>query len=70
MTKLAKGLRLDLANSLARDVKRTADFCQGVLRPFAKPESHSQDQFLSRGERIQQFAGLLLEIRRKDGLDR
>ncbi len=48
MTELAKGLRLDLANSLARDVEETADFLQGVLHPFANAEAHAENQLFPR----------------------
>ena len=48
MTKLAKGLRLDLSNSLARDVEQTADFLQGLLRPFAEAEAQAKNQLFTR----------------------
>src|SRR5512141_2006621 len=70
MAELAQRLGLDLPDPLAGDVERPADFFEGVLGAVADAEPHLQDLLLPRRERLQYPAGLVLQVRDEDRVDR
>src|SRR5437867_11187230 len=70
MTELPQRLRLDLPDPLPGHVERPADLFQRVFRPVAHAEPHLQDLLLAGGERLQNAARLILEVRDEDGVDR
>ena len=70
---LPERLRLDLADTFARDRELLADFFERVIRVHADAEAHPEHAFLARRERGQnarrRFAQVRLD-RRVDGQDR
>src|SRR4051794_24302211 len=70
MTQLAQGLRLDLADALARDIERATHFLERVLGAVADTEAHLEHLLFARGERAQHLRGLFLEVRDNDVVDR
>src|SRR5262252_377969 len=69
MAELAQRLRLDLPDPLAGDVEGAADLLERVLGAVADAEAHLQDLLLSRGQRLQHPARLLLQVRDQHGVD-
>src|SRR5215468_1600363 len=61
MAQFAQRLSFNLANALACDGKHLADFFEGALITVLKPETHADDAFLARTERLQHGGHLLVE---------
>src|SRR5712692_9868581 len=55
-------LGLDLADALAGDPKTLADLFERALPAVADAESHLDDFFFARRERLEDRLGLLLEV--------
>ena len=53
MTQLAQRFRFDLADALARDRERLADFFERVLAAVVQTKAHLDDFFLARRQRLQ-----------------
>ena len=53
VAQLAQRLDFDLADALAGDGERLADFLERVLAAVLQPEAHLDDLFLARGQRLQ-----------------
>src|SRR6266498_2162704 len=66
MPKLAQRLRLDLPDALTGDVEGATDLLERVLGSVADAEPHLQDLLLARGERLQNSARLVLQIRHEN----
>src|SRR5687767_3856523 len=58
---LAKRLRLDLTDPLARDVEVAPDLLEGAGTPVLEPEAELKDAPLARRQRVQDALHLLLE---------
>src|SRR5262252_4855107 len=69
VSQLPQRLRFDLPDPLAGDVEGPADLLQRVLGPVAHAEPHLQDLFLAGSQRLQDPAGLILEVGDEHGLD-
>src|SRR5438477_9971969 len=69
MPQLAKRLRLDLADPLACDVERAADFLEGVFGAVAHTEAHFENLLFARRESAQNLVGLVFQIRDDDVID-
>ena len=63
MAELAQGLRLDLADALARDVELLADLLERAGAAVDDAEAQLEHLLLARGERVEHLHELLLEQR-------
>src|SRR2546428_9169420 len=70
MPQLAQRLRFDLADALASDIERAADFFERVLGAIADAEAHLENLLLARRERAKNFVRLLFEIGDDHVIDR
>src|SRR5262249_19107882 len=70
LTQLAQRLRLDLANTFARDGKQFADLFEGAVGPSPDPETHPQDLLFAGRQRRQDLARQFAEITPDRRLDR
>src|SRR6476646_1879742 len=70
MAQLAERLRLDLADTLARDLEVLADLFERVVALLADAEAHAQDLLLARRERLQHLPRLFGEVHVDDRLGR
>src|SRR5262249_16905682 len=70
LTQLAHRLRLDLANTFARDGKQSADLFESVVGLLPDPETHPQDLLFARRQARQDLMRQLDEITPERRLDR
>ena len=61
MAQLAQGLRLDLPDSLTRDVEEPSDLLERAAEPVGKPEAEVDDLALAVRKRVQYLAKALLQ---------
>src|SRR6266566_1376746 len=69
VAQLAQRLALDLADALAGDRERLADFLERVLATVADAEAHFEDHLLARRQGLQHFLRLLLQVELDDRVD-
>src|SRR5262245_8531761 len=62
MPQLAQRLRFDLSDTFARDGEALPDFLERVLAAVADTESHLDDFFLARRQRLEHRLGLFLQV--------
>src|SRR5215471_15849948 len=70
LTQLAQRLRLDLANTFARDGKQSADLFESAVGLLPDPETHPQDLLFAGRQHRQDLACQLTEITPDRRLDR
>jgi hypothetical protein len=70
LTQLAQRLRLDLANTFARDSKQFADLFESTVVLLPDPETHPQDLLFAGRQRRKDLARQLAEITPDRRLDR
>src|SRR5690349_1255750 len=67
---LPKRLALDLADPLSGHVEGAADLLEGVLGAVPHAEAHLEDLLLAGRQGLQDPAGLVLQVRHQDRVDR
>src|SRR5262249_1224870 len=70
MAQLAQRLGFDLPDPFAGDGEALADLFERVLAAVADAETHLDDFFLARRQRLEDRFGLLLQIQVDDGFGR
>jgi len=70
MAQFAERLGFDLADALAGDRERLADFFEGVLAAVVQAEAHLDDFFFAGRQRLQHRGGLFLQIQIDDRIGR
>src|ERR1700733_11129732 len=70
MPELAKRLRFDLANALARHLEVLADLFERMVALLADAEAHSENLLLPRRQRLEHLPRLLGEVHVDDRLCR
>src|SRR5947209_1265802 len=68
VAQLAQGLGFDLANALAGDGERLADFLQRVLRAVLQTKAHLDYLLFTRAQGVQHARGLFLHVHVDGGL--
>jgi len=66
----AQRLRFDLADALARDCERLADFLERVFGNRRRAETHLDNFFFARASALQHRRGLFLQIEIDDRVGR